>query len=146
MINRTYVLTSGKEHNFTSFVQDRLICWDRNSSSHENDANLANGPYNWDANTQSLILSLPFAGVIIGTVVAMFIYEIYFLRLILVASHLIIGGLNLALPQIAYAAESTGVIIARFAVGFLAGLTQPTNNLVCSNWFPAAERYVLLKC
>ncbi len=148
MINHTFIEEKSRrvqeqqqpQHEVSHLIRDSCI---RNLSGHIPEA-VADGPYKWDASRQTLLLGVPSFGLVIGTLAALVVYDYCFLRPIISTTLIWSGMLNILAPEIARSGRSSGLMIARFAIGIYCGLVAPTPNVICDNWFQEEEKNVAL--
>ena len=97
------------------------------------------GIYTFSDETQSHILGDPFIAQVIGTGMAMYIFDYGHERNIYALCLFMSGILNVLLPGIAYYGGSFGVIMSRIAVGFFTGMLAPTNYMTARSWALSSE-------
>ncbi len=154
MVNHTYansqdaeIQQASKEERWDSCIDggsgsSRQFSHDNNSQQQEQ--HLKDGPYKWRVGTQTLLLGIASFGQIIGTLIALFIYDFCFLRPILAVSLIWCGLLNLLTPEIVEVASSSGLMISRFSIGVYEGLVVPAPNLITKKWFNFEEKDVAM--
>jgi len=79
--------------------------------------NQKGGPFKWSADELTTLLGVAPVGMVIGTVLALFVYDYCFTRPIFSVSLLWAGLLNLFAPEIAYRGRAAGIMISRLAIG-----------------------------
>ena len=98
------------------------------------------GIYAFSDDTQSHILGDPFIAQVVGTFVALYIFDLGYERNIYAICLFMSGILNVLLPVIAYYGGSIGIIISRIAIGFYTGIMTPTNYMTARSWALPSER------
>ncbi len=94
----------------------------------------------WDSQTQGLVLSAFPVGAIFGTLVSIWIYDFFYLR-ILFPGGLFMGALNsLVLPDLAHRGHTPSTITNRLFSGFYTGIMAPGVAIATMTWFPFTER------
>ena len=107
---------------------------DLDTASRINEKPQEDGIYTFSEDTQAHILGDPFIAQVIGTGIAIYIFDIGYERNIYALCLLWSGILNVLLPVFAYYGGSIGIIISRIAIGFYTGIMTPTNYMTARSW------------
>ena len=75
----------------------------------------------------------------VGTGLALYIFDFGHERNIYAICLLMSGILNVLLPGIAYYGGSIGILISRIAIGFYTGIMTPTNYMTARSWALPSE-------
>ena len=96
--------------------------------------------FEWDSETQGFVLASFALGSIFGTLVSIWIYDFFYLR-ILFSCGLFMGALNsLVLPAFSVRGSTPSTIINRIFSGFYTGIMVPGVAVATVTWFPVTER------
>ena len=112
---------------------------DMDTASRINEKPQKDGIYTFSEETQAHILGDPFIAQVIGTGIAIYIFDMGYERNIYALCLLWSGLLNVLLPVIAYYGGSVGIITSRIAIGFYTGVMTPTNYMTARSWALPSE-------
>ncbi|CAG7830134.1 unnamed protein product [Allacma fusca] len=110
-----------------------------NSTLHPNEVSEYQGDFNWDENTQALIIGSFFWGYIITQFPGGRLAELFGGKYIFGGSIFLAGVVNILIP---FAARDnpTCMIVLRVLLGVFEGATYPSMHAMLAKWAPPAER------
>ena len=120
---------------------------------------IKDGPFPWDASIEGLLNSivrfcffylevflnttaiLPSVGIMVGTLMTLFVYDIYNERLVFAVALGFPGFLNLLTPFFATEGGYYVTTILRFFTGLYSAILTPVIPALAFNWFLSSELY-----